>query len=133
LKAAISQKRIDWLEANKTGRAEIADPIEQELEALEQQALGLNKTAFRIWKGRTYLQQPGKKAKRQKEVIKVLSVKADTWPVALLHEEAQRNVVYCACMTPFFSVLSSDFDSQLLWRSVRAGSLCRLPPMVRIR
>ena len=54
LKQAITAKRMEWLEANQTGRAEIADPIEEELAVLEQRALRLNASAFRQWKQRMY-------------------------------------------------------------------------------
>lgn len=50
LKAAIVAKSEEWLAANETGRGDIADPIEEELEALEQQALSLNAGAFRTWR-----------------------------------------------------------------------------------
>ncbi|KAJ8113869.1 hypothetical protein OPT61_g4104 [Boeremia exigua] len=54
LKASILAKHAEWLEANKTGRADWSDPIEEELEALERQALDLNAAAFRLWREQNY-------------------------------------------------------------------------------
>ncbi|KZM20399.1 uncharacterized protein EKO05_0006978 [Ascochyta rabiei] len=59
LKAAILAKRIEWLEANKTGGEAVADQIEEQLEVLEQRALSLNATAFRTWRKRAYLDEKG--------------------------------------------------------------------------
>ncbi|EDU43706.1 predicted protein [Pyrenophora tritici-repentis Pt-1C-BFP] len=39
LKVAIQEKHNEWLEANKTGRADIADPLEEQLADLERQAM----------------------------------------------------------------------------------------------
>lgn len=50
LKTKILAKHKEWLEANKSGRAEVADSIEEELEVLEQQARSLNASAFRTWR-----------------------------------------------------------------------------------
>jgi hypothetical protein len=54
LKVAILAKRAEWLEANRTGRADISDPVEIELEALERQALTLSATVFRMWRAQDY-------------------------------------------------------------------------------
>ena len=54
LKADILAKRAEWLETNELERAELSDPIEEELEMLERQALAINAVAFRRWRDRTY-------------------------------------------------------------------------------
>lgn len=50
LKSLITETWLRWMEANKSGRANLADPIESELEALEQRAKSLNPTIYRAWK-----------------------------------------------------------------------------------
>ncbi|KAI1671306.1 hypothetical protein L13192_04663 [Pyrenophora tritici-repentis] len=46
LKVAIQEKHNEWLEANKTGRADIADPLEEQLADLERQAMEVNAGEF---------------------------------------------------------------------------------------
>lgn len=55
LKAAIMMKRREWLEANRLGLAHVSDPIEEELQLLERQALRMNANAFRSWRRRIYV------------------------------------------------------------------------------
>jgi hypothetical protein len=50
LKKKILAKHKKWLKANTTGIAEIADPIEDELDKLERDAMGLSMDGFRAWK-----------------------------------------------------------------------------------
>jgi hypothetical protein len=50
LKAAILEKHHAWAQANTTETAELADPIEDELDALEQQAKDISLEQFKVWK-----------------------------------------------------------------------------------
>lgn len=54
LKKDIMAKRMEWLDANALGRAEVSDPIEEELEVLEREASCLNAGAFKLWKRMNY-------------------------------------------------------------------------------
>jgi hypothetical protein len=50
LKQAIFDKHNEWLAANTTGRADIADPVEKELDQLETLAKGISLEGFKAWK-----------------------------------------------------------------------------------
>jgi hypothetical protein len=50
LKQAILNRHNEWLAANTTGRAEIADPVEEDLDKLETVAKGISLEGFKVWK-----------------------------------------------------------------------------------
>ena len=50
LKAAILEKHQQWLQTNAPGKAELADPIEDELDELENQAKMISLEGLKAWK-----------------------------------------------------------------------------------
>lgn len=50
LQAAVLKKRKEWQDTTAEFGAAVADPLEEEWDALEKQAIALDETAFRAWK-----------------------------------------------------------------------------------
>jgi hypothetical protein len=50
LKSAIKAKHNKWLDANKTGKTDMADAVEEELESLEKEAMEVSRPGFLAWK-----------------------------------------------------------------------------------